>query len=69
MERSSTVIVRVRASDERHAREIIATYDDKDFSLIDALSFAVMERLGITHAFSLDRHFAQYGFILLDQPS
>ena len=40
-------------------------YQDKDFSLTDAISFAVMERLQITQAFTFDRHFAQYGFTLV----
>jgi len=40
-----TTVVRSRASDEERAREIIYQYDDKDFSLTDAISFAVMERL------------------------
>ena len=28
-------------------------------------SFAVMERLRIGEAFTFDRHFAQYGFVML----
>jgi predicted nucleic acid-binding protein len=62
IDESSVTVVRVTAADERHAREIIVRYDDKDFSLTDATSFAVMERLGIRAAFSFDRGFAQYGF-------
>jgi predicted nucleic acid-binding protein len=60
-----TTIVRSRASDEERAREIIYQYDDKDFSMTDAISFAVMERLHITRAFTFDRHFSQYGFTIL----
>ena len=33
--------------------------------MTDAISFAVMERLHITRAFTFDRHFAQYGFTVL----
>jgi uncharacterized protein len=62
---SQTTIVRVRASDEVRAKQIIFQYTDKDFSFTDAISFAVMERLGITRAFTFDRHFAQYGFTQL----
>lgn len=62
IDRSATTIVRVSATDERRAREIIARYADKDFSLTDAISFSVMERLRITWAFSFDQHFAQFGF-------
>jgi predicted nucleic acid-binding protein len=64
--RASQTIVRVRRSDEERAEEILAQYADKDFSLTDALSFAVMERLGIRVAFSLDRHFVQYGWQIID---
>lgn len=59
--RQGTAIVRVSASDERRAWEIITQYDDKDFSFTDATSFAVMERLNIAYAFTFDHHFAQYG--------
>jgi predicted nucleic acid-binding protein len=61
-----TTIVRVRQQDELRAREILAQYDDKEFSLTDAISFAVMERLGITMAFAFDHHFAQFGWQLTD---
>jgi predicted nucleic acid-binding protein len=65
IDRSATTVIRASAADERRARAIIAQYDDKDFSLTDAISFAVMERLGLIYAFTFDRHFAQYGFIAL----
>ncbi len=58
-------VIRIEAEDERRAREIVRQYDDKDFSLIDASSFAVMERLSIPNAFSFDRHFQQFGFAVL----
>jgi predicted nucleic acid-binding protein len=63
IEHGEATVVRVSLRDERRARSIIAQYSDKDFSLTDAMSFAVMERLGIGAAFTLDDHFAQYGFI------
>ena len=62
---SNTIVVRARQADEDYAKEIIFRYQDKDFSLADGISFAVMERLGIARAFSFDRHFAQYGFSVL----
>lgn len=37
-------------------------YDDQDFSLTDAVSFAVMSERGITDALTLDRHFVAAGF-------
>jgi predicted nucleic acid-binding protein len=60
MENSNTVVVRVRSSDEERAKQVISRYHDKDFSFTDALSFIVMERLGLKLAFTFDRHFAQY---------
>lgn len=60
-----TTIVRASAGDERRAREIIEQYADKSFSLTDAVSFAVMERLGIQQALTLDQHFVQYGWSVL----
>jgi predicted nucleic acid-binding protein len=65
IDRSATTIVRGSVADEQRARQIVAQYQDKDFSLTDAISFAVMERLHISHAFSFDRHFAQYGFTVI----
>ena len=61
MEESNTVVMRARASDEERAKQILFQYTDKDFSFADAISFAVMERLGIRLAFTFDRDFAQYG--------
>ena len=65
IEQSPTTVIRVSAADETRARAILAQYQDKDFSLTDATSFAVMERLGIRSAFSFDRNFAQYGLQIL----
>ncbi len=57
-----TTIIRVSADDELRAREIVFGDADKDFSLTDATSFAVMERFGIVEAFAFDDHFAQFGW-------
>jgi len=64
----SVDVLRVTDEDELAGRAILARYTDKDFSLADAISFAVMDRLGIRDTFTFDRHFAQYGFNIL-QPS
>jgi uncharacterized protein len=62
IDRGNTLIIRVSEADERRAREILVRYDDKEFSLTDATSFAVRERLDITQAFTFDHHFVQFGF-------
>ena len=54
-------VVRVSPREERRARELLASYEDKDWSLCDALSFAVIEARGVEAAFSFDRHFRQFG--------
>ena len=59
------VVERVNVQDEQRARAIIFSQTDKNYSLTDATSFAVMERIGISIAFTFDRHFAQYGFAIL----
>ncbi len=40
-------------------------YTDQRFSLADAVSFVVMEELGISDALTLDRHFAAAGFVMV----
>jgi uncharacterized protein len=59
--RSSQAVVRVRSVDEQPAESILEQHGDKAYSFTDALSFAVMERLGISIAFALDQHFDQFG--------
>jgi predicted nucleic acid-binding protein len=55
----------VTPADVDRARQIIYQYQDKRFSLTDATSFAVMERLNIPYAFSFDNNFLQYGLNVL----
>ena len=66
--RGPTVVVRVREADEGRAREILLRYEDKAFSYNDAISFAVMERLGIDLAFTFDSDFRQYGWAVATPP-
>ena len=63
-----TTVVRVATRDERRARQIVFGYTDKDFSLTDTTSFAVMVRLRIPQAFTLDRNFAQFGWACVGIP-
>ena len=44
---------------------LLAERSDKRCSLTDALSFTVMERLGIARAFTFDRNFSQHSFQLV----
>ena len=43
----------------------LARFSDQEFSLTDAVSFEIMQRSKVTHAFAFDRHFAIAGFELL----
>lgn len=43
----------------------LAKFHDQDFTLTDAVSFEVMRREGLHHAFAFDRHFEVAGFELL----
>jgi predicted nucleic acid-binding protein len=44
-----------------------AARPDKEYSHIDCMSMVLMERLGITHVLTNDHHFAQAGFIVVNQ--
>jgi predicted nucleic acid-binding protein len=52
----------VGVADLNSAWEIGRSYRDQDFSIVDRTSFAVMRRLGIERAASLDDHFAIFRF-------
>ena len=56
-------VIRVLPAEEDRAREIVARHSDKDWSLCDAISFAVLDVRGIRRAFTFDRHFLQYSRI------
>jgi hypothetical protein len=43
----------------------LARFADQRFSLVDAVSFEVMRRAGVTQAFAFDKHFEVAGFALL----
>ena len=54
-------VLRALPQEEERAKAILATHADKDWSLCDAISFAVLESRGARMAFTFDRHFRQYG--------
>ena len=47
------------------AEKILRKYKDQDFSLVDAVSFAVMQDRGIDEAFAFDQYFSIAGFRLV----
>ncbi len=60
-----TTVVHSDPADIETAKALLYRYDDKDFSLADAIAFAVMTRFGLKQAFTFDRHFGQYGWEVL----
>ncbi|MBI5525886.1 MAG: type II toxin-antitoxin system VapC family toxin [Deltaproteobacteria bacterium] len=54
-------VERVTKADEARAIGLIRAHSDKMYSLCDALSFVVIERLGIDSVIAFDAHFRQYG--------
>jgi predicted nucleic acid-binding protein len=53
-------VVPVLPAEEQKAKAILARHTDKDWTLCDAISFAVLEARGVSRAFSFDHHFQQY---------
>jgi hypothetical protein len=45
------------------AWDVFQDYDDKDWSFTDCTSKIIIEKLGLTHAFSFDHHFQQFGTV------
>ncbi|HLM86797.1 MAG TPA: PIN domain-containing protein [Solirubrobacteraceae bacterium] len=58
-------LVRVDEALEDAAWSILESHADKQWSYVDATSFALMEREGATEALAFDRHFAQRGLTLI----
>ena len=58
----SVSVLHPDATDHAHAAQVLRAWPGQDFSYCDALSFAVMERAGISIALSLDHHFRVYRF-------
>lgn len=58
---ASLPILYATEADEATAISIVASHGDKAYSLCDAISFALMGRIGVRTAFAFDRHFRQWG--------
>ena len=56
-------VLRALPGEEERAREILARHSDKDWTLCDAISFAMLDARRIGRAFTFDHHFEQYGRI------
>jgi uncharacterized protein len=56
-------VIRALPEEEGRGREIVARHSDQDWSLCDAISFAILDVRGIRRAFTFDHHFLQYGRI------
>lgn len=54
-------VLRVLPEEEERAKAILVIHRDKDWSLCDAISFAVLESRGARTAFTFDHHFRQFG--------
>lgn len=54
-------VVRALPAEEQRAKEILTRHADKDWTLCDAISFAVLDSRHVGRAFTFDRHFGQYG--------
>lgn len=61
IEQEVLTVARLTAQDEIAAIKLIRVHKDKSYSLCDASSFVVMERMHIKHAVSLDEDFQSYG--------
>ena len=50
---------------ERRAWGIYRHSRDATLSLVDCVSFVIMEEFGVRHAFSFDKHFVERGFQMI----
>jgi uncharacterized protein len=51
--------------DAAKAWDVFVKFEDKLWSFTDCVSYAVMKRLGVNQAYSLDEHFGQFGFVVV----
>ncbi len=52
-------LIQLTDEDKERAWGIFRSHSDKGWSFTDCTSFALMQRIGISNAFSFDRHFSQ----------
>lgn len=60
-------IIHIDETQHRAAWAMLEKYDDKEWSLVDAASFVVMQQFGLTEALTTDHHFSQASFVRLPE--
>jgi hypothetical protein len=60
-----STVVYVDQGELFEALELYTERSDKSWGLVDCVSFVVMRRMGLSDAFTADRHFEQAGFVAL----
>jgi predicted nucleic acid-binding protein len=61
----NTDVIEIDARLFEKGLEIYEKYDDKDWGLVDCISFVVLWEKGISEALTFDRDFEQTGFTIL----
>jgi len=61
-------VIYVTAALLEKALALYQSFLDKDWGLVDCISFVIMRERGITQALTSDRHFVQAGFAALMRP-
>lgn len=61
-------VIEIGRDARRAALAAVAARDSREISLVDRVSFDLMNRLGLREAFAFDRHFADAGFDLIGSP-
>jgi predicted nucleic acid-binding protein len=56
-------VIRLSDLDIELATNVFFDFSDKEWSFTDCTSYVLMERIGITKAFSFDDHFRQFGTV------
>ena len=59
---ASVEIIELNADDYRAAMQMFQSHTDKEWGLVDCISFVVMRRRGLSDALTADSHFVQAGF-------
>ncbi len=58
-----TTLYFLTEEDIRQTWQVFQHFSDKEWSFTDCSSRVVMSKLNLTHAFTFDHHFRQFGFV------